>query len=807
MACAGLIVACGTAQMAGDDSPSRVEGARVEINGGRRKDVRVEIGRQQKVDTVATVSDSKYAFVEIRSDRRKADRITIISDSKDAIVEIASARRKADRIGIVSDSKDIFVEINGEPRNGTQVQVNGRHARSHLRFGRRYLFGQEQVQLEDPALPPSQFNPDPGGGNLLEPEPPPDLFPPILPQPPEYGEQSVPRSLGLPRRGVRETEPERHKLEYEAYPDSETAGLPGAEPVPNRWFIGFGRWKRYADPSVETPYQSGALRFWHPYLQSTLKGDAPIIGQDIFLNLTLNNFFQFEARRLPTPSGVSAARPNSSEFFGRSEQIFFSNDFSIGIDLFKGETAFKPVVWALRLLAVANYNYITVKENNALDPDPRGPGFTPGPGGLVFPNPGDPFSGLGPGLTPLSSDLAHSRYTTRRKDWYALQEAFGEIHLRDLTNNYDFLSSRFGIQPFVSDFRGFIFNDTNLGVRIFGNYDNNLWQYNVIALDMLEKDTYSDLNKFDRRDQQIFVANVYRQDFFAKGYTAQLSFHANFDGGERHFDKNDFITRPAPIGAVRDHYVQAYYLGWTGDGHIGKLNLTHAVYQAFGEDGFNGIAQQRVDINAQMAALELSIDKDWLRFKLSGFYASGDPDPRNSHGTGFDTIFDRPFFVGGPFSFYVHQGFNLGGTSVNFKQRDSLVIDLRTSKSEGQSNFVNPGTIILGYGNDADITPKLKGFLNVNYIWMAETEAIRQVLFTNHTSNEIGLDCSLGFQYRPTLTNNIIITAGAGFLVPGAGYKDIYRASTDPVFGYPTVAPGKVDDFLYSGLFTITLTY
>jgi hypothetical protein len=120
---------------------------------------------------------------------------------------------------------------------------------------------------------------------------------------------------------------------------------------------------------------------------------------------------------------------------------------------------------------------------------------------------------------------------------------------------------------------------------------------------------------------------------------------------------------------------------------------------------------------------------------------------------------------------------------------------------------VNPGTIILGYGNDADITPKLKAFLNVNYIWMAETETIRQVLFTNHTSNEIGLDCSLGFQYRPLLTNNIILTAGAGFLVPGAGYKDIYRANTNPVFGYPGPPAGKVDDFLFSGIFTITLTY
>ncbi|HEX4640779.1 MAG TPA: hypothetical protein VH252_05300, partial [Chthoniobacterales bacterium] len=749
MALAILIIAGSDPRLEGDDSPgSESDGAQVEVNGARRP--------------------------------RKAAQVKIdLGDSKDVSFHRERTRRKNVVEIDLADSKDATVEIVRE-REGAHVEINGYRVKSRLKPSRRYLFGQEQIL--DPPLPPSEFNPDPAGGNLIEPIEPPDLFPPILPTQTQEYTGPAPRSLGLPRRGVREMEPERHKLEYEDYPDS-AAGLgllPGSEPVPNRWFIGFGQWQRYADPRTETPYQTGRLRFWHPYLQSKLKGDAPIYGQDIFLNLTLNDFFQFEARRLPTPSGVSAARPNSSEFFGRSEQVFFSNDFSIGVDLFKGETAFKPVVWALRFLLVANQNYIRVKENNALDPDPRGPGYTTSQPQPTFPVFGDPTSGLGPGLTRLPGDLEGSRYTTRTKYWYSLQEAFGEVHIRDLTNNYDFLSSRFGIQPFVSDFRGFIFNDSNLGLRLFGNYDNNRWQYNFIAFDMREKDTYSDLNKFDDRDQRVFVLNVFRQDFLTKGYTAQLSFHANLDERSRHYDQNDFITRPAPIGAVRDHFVHAYYLGWAGDGHIGRLNISHALYEVLGNDEFNGIAQRRVDINAQMAALELSIDKDWLRFRLSGFYASGDSNPRDSDATGFDTIFDKPFFVGGPFSYFVHQGFNLGGTSVNFKQRDSLVIDLRTSKSEGQSNFVNPGTIIAGFGTDADITPKLKAFLNVNYIWMADTEVIRDVLFTNRASNEVGLDCSLGVQYRPLLTNNIIITAGVGFLIPGQGYKDIYRANTNP---------------------------
>ncbi len=297
-----------------------------------------------------------------------------------------------------------------------------------------WLAQNEQTETTpEPPLPPSQFNPDPGAPNESIPVEPPSLFPPVIPPLPQYGEEALPRSLELPRKGVREVVPRRRKLPYESYPEAQTGEglLPDSEPVPNRWFIGFGRWKRYADPSTETPYQPGALKLWHPYLQSTLKGDAPIIGQDIFLNLTLSDFFQFEARRLPTPSGVSSARPNSSEFFGRSEQFFLSNDFSIGIDLFKGETAFKPVEWALRFLGVYNNNYTDVQETNVLNPDPR---------------------------------LAN---TTRYKDWFALQEAFVEIHIRDLSNNYDFISSRVGIQPFVSDFRGFIFNNANLGARVF----------------------------------------------------------------------------------------------------------------------------------------------------------------------------------------------------------------------------------------------------------------------------------------------------------------------------------------------------
>jgi hypothetical protein len=97
--------------------------------------------------------------------------------------------------------------------------------------------------------------------------------------------------------------------------------------------------------------------------------------------------------------------------------------------------------------------------------------------------------------------------------------------------------------------------------------------------------------------------------------------------------------------------------------------------------------------------------------------------------------------------------------------------------------------------------------MNVNYVRTVDTATTELVLSTNHASNDFALDCSAGFQWRPLLTENIIVTAGAGFLIPRWGYKDIYQANTKPVFGFSGPPAGHVDDFLYSAIATVTLTY
>src|SRR5216110_156081 len=139
----------------------------------------------------------------------------------------------------------------------------------------------------------------------------------------------------------------------------------------------------------------------------------------------------------------------------------------------------------------------------------------------------------------------------------------------------------------------------------------------------LEKNTNSGLNTFDRRHQQVALGNVYLQDFFFPGYTVEFIAAWNKDDPSLHYDDNGFLVRPAPVGNVIDqnpgtgpllHGVRVGYFGWLASGHIHRINLTHAFYQALGEDTFNPIAGRPVTINAQMAAVEISYDKDWMRY-------------------------------------------------------------------------------------------------------------------------------------------------------------------------------------------------
>ncbi len=519
-------------------------------------------------------------------------------------------------------------------------------------------------------------------------------------------------------------------------------------PNPDRWDISMPEWRRY-ETQPDAPYVKG--HWYDPFNRNRIKGDYPIflLGQRWFFNFTGTSETGFDGRRLPVPSGLNSQDPGESGFFGRGEQTFVSENLRLSFDLFRGDTSFRPVDFRIRLTPKINLNFLQTRERGIVNVDTR-------------------------------------KGTNRFDSHVGLQEAFVEAKLRDLSPNYDFVSVRAGIQQFTSDFRGFLFSEEQPGVRFFGNLRSNRLAYNVAWFDLLEKNTNSGLNSFHKRGQQVYVANLYIQDFLAKGYTTEFSFHYNRDDASIHYDDNGFLVRPAPVGAVvngtvHPHNIRAYYLGWTGNGHIGRINVSNAFYQALGHDDFNTIAGRHVNINAQMAALELSVDKDWARYRASFFYASGDSSnrsgPSRTDGTarGFDSIVDNTHFAGSDFSFWDHQGIRLTATGVALVTPMSLLPDLRSSKEEGQANFVNPGIYVFNLGADFDVTPKLRAFVNSNYLRFDRTEPLELLLFQRPIRHSIGTDFGAGFEYRPPLSENIVVRGGASALVPGQSLEDIFN--------------------------------
>jgi hypothetical protein len=211
---------------------------------------------------------------------------------------------------------------------------------------------------------------------------------------------------------------------------------------------------------------------------------------------------------------------------------------------------------------------------------------------------------------------------------------------------------------------------------------------------------------------------------------------------------------------------------------LGPLNITHAFYQVTGHDSLNPIAGKRLDINAQMAAVELSVDKNWIRYRTSVFYASGDKNPRGGTARGFDAIFDDSNFAGGFFSFWNREGIRLSSTGVGLVSEGSLIPSLRSSKIEGQANFVNPGLMLYNAATDFDITPRLKGVVNLNLIRFVHTEPLELLLFQNNIHAGVGADSGIGFTYRPALSENIAVTGVVNGFIPFQGFKDIYSGQT-----------------------------
>src|SRR5262249_24719489 len=143
-------------------------------------------------------------------------------------------------------------------------------------------------------------------------------------------------------------------------------------PVEDRWRIGFPEWDRYGKGHPvgdDYPYVQG--RWWDPFNQNVLKGDYPILGQNIFLEVTGTTQTLLEPVQPPiatTPCEITA-NPDSKDFFGRPGQLLYAQNFFLSLDLFHGDAAFRPVDWRVKLTPVFNFNNFALNELAVVSPD------------------------------------------------------------------------------------------------------------------------------------------------------------------------------------------------------------------------------------------------------------------------------------------------------------------------------------------------------------------------------------------------------------------------------------------------------
>ncbi len=501
-----------------------------------------------------------------------------------------------------------------------------------------------------------------------------------------------------------------------------------AVPIPDRW--------RIVDA---LGYQD---RWWDPYNRNILKADKPVYD-DWFFNLAILSDSVLEYRDVPTPVGIASTQSSGEvDVFGGEDQFAAIENLALEFVYYEGDTVFKPPEYEFRFTPVFNVNYTRLDEIGGINVDPRDG-------------------------------------RARTDEFVGIQAAFVDKHLRNVSDRYDFDSIRVGIQPFSSDFRGFLFQDNQLGVRLFGNRNNNRIQYNLAWFRRIEKDTNSGLNDLSQslRDDDIYVANVYLQDLLFTGFTSQVlvAYNRNREDSGSHYDENGFIARPASLGEERPRGYDVTYVGYNGDGHIGRLNLTASAYFAFGEEKGSVFVDEDSDIRAWFTAAEASMDFDWIRAKLSFLYGSGDDNPFDDTSTGFDAIFENPQFAGADNSYWIRQAVPLiGGGKVALSTRNGVLANLRSSKDEGQSNFVNPGIWLVGIGFDMDVLPQLRVSMNWNSIWFDETQVLEVARNQGSIDSSVGQDVSLSLTYRPLMTQNIVLRTSYAKLFSGDGFEALY---------------------------------
>lgn len=450
---------------------------------------------------------------------------------------------------------------------------------------------------------------------------------------------------------------------------------------------------------------------------NVIKGDRPVTGQE-YVDMTATSSTQIEDRLVP-----AVASPSGVGLEGR-DQLFKTQTLTFDAVAYRGDTVFRPPDFQVRFTPVFNYNTTTT-------------------------------SGVASQVTSTT---------------FGAQALFFEAHLRDVSAHYDFDSVRVGIQAMISDFRGFVLSDQPVGVRLFGTRDNDIYQYSLGWFRTLPKnaDRQNELGE-GISPNDIVMGNLIIEDAPSLGFNTELTaiYDRNRAPGTQAVSNPGSLV-PATFINDAKHDFDVGYLGYSGDGHFGRENLTFSLYEALGKEEETQFGERNSRVQASLAAAELSRDFDWIRVRASALYASGDAHPFSGTSRGFDGISESVLFAGADSSFFIHQQLKLISGELDLKERDSLYPDLRSADQSGVPNFKNPGLRLVGLGTDLDLAPQLRVSVDANHIWLDQPQTVEAVLGAPIPRN-IGTEVAVDIVWRPFDSQNIILRLSGAQLMSAPG--------------------------------------
>ena len=216
--------------------------------------------------------------------------------------------------------------------------------------------------------------------------------------------------------------------------------------------------------------------------------------------------------------------------------------------------------------------------------------------------------------------------------------------------------------------------------------------------------------------------------------------------------------------------------------------MSHAFYQAFGTDSNSAIVRQiapgaspELKISAQMAAIELSRDADWLRYRFSAFYASGDDGSDPGTAKGFDTITDNPNLAGGQFMYWSQQKSAVAAGRIaanHFREVQPAAesaLEVRRSRQlrepgvDARERRRRHAVVAGAEARDQRLAAAVRRRDDPARRWPAPSPGFED--------NAIGIDVGFGAKYRPLVNENMFLVFGYSMLLPQGGFKSAIGSS------------------------------